>query len=85
MMKPSTRLRRDTAINALKLCFTNTVRAIDKSQVGAWAASRNKIRSARTFNIEQETLIQILDHAVREGPIVENPGRVTERRKQHQA
>ena len=67
MMKPSSRLRRETAINALKPYFTNTVRAIDKSQVDKWAASRNKTASARTFNIERETLIQILDYAMREG------------------
>ena len=72
MMKPSSRLRRETAINALKPYFTNTVRAIDKSQVDTWAASRNKTASARTFNIERETLIQILDYAMREGLILEN-------------
>jgi integrase len=85
MMKPSSRLRRETAINALKPYLTNTVRAIDKSQIDTWAASRNKTASARTFNIERETLIQILDYAMREGLILENPARVTERRKQHQA
>jgi integrase len=85
MMKPSSRLRRETAIKALKPYFGNTVRAIDKSQVDTWAASRNKTASARTFNIERETLIQILDYALREGLILENPARVVERRKQHQA
>ena len=77
MMKPSSSLRRETAINALKPYFTNTVRAIDRSQVDTWAASRNKTASARTFNIERETLIQILDYAMREGLILENPARVT--------
>src|SRR6266446_4541445 len=77
MMKPSSRLRRETAINALKPYFTNTVRAIDKSQIDQWAASRNKTASARTFNIERETLIQILDYAMREGLILENPAKVT--------
>ena len=85
MMKSSSRLRRETAINALKPYFTNTVRAIDKSQVDTWAASRNKTASARTFNIERETLIQILDYAMREGLILENPARVTSRRKEHRA
>jgi integrase len=84
-MKRSSRVRRDAAINAVRPYFTNTVRAIDKSQVDAWAASRNKTASARTFNIERETLIQILDYAMREGLILENPARVIERRKQHQA
>ena len=85
MMKPSSRLRRETAINALKPYFTNTVRAIDRSQVDTWAASRSKTTAARTFNIERETLIQILDYAMREGLILENPARVVERRKQPQA
>ena len=85
MMKPSSRLRRETAINALNPYFTNTVRAIDRSQVDKWAASRNKTASARTFNIERETLIQILDYAMREGLILENPARVTSRRKEHRA
>ncbi len=85
MMKPSSSLRRETAINALKPYFTNTVRAIDRSQVDTWAASRSKTTAARTFNIERETLIQILDYAMREGLILENPARVVERRKQPQA
>src|SRR5277367_6832435 len=49
MMKASSRLRRETAVKALKPYFTNTVRAIDKSQVDTWGASRNKTASARTF------------------------------------
>jgi len=84
-MKQSSRERREAAIKALKPYFTNTVRAIDKSQVDTWAGSRNKTASARTFNIERETLIQVLDYAMREGLILENPARVVERRKQHQA
>ncbi len=84
-MKPSSRQRRQSAITALKPYFTNTVRGIDKSQVDSWAASRNKTVSARTFNIERETLIQILDYAVREGLILENAAKVTERRRQPQA
>ena len=85
MMKPSSSLRRETAINALKPYFTNTVRATDRSQVDTWAASRSKTTAARTFNIERETLIQILDYAMREGLILENPAGVVERRKQPQA
>jgi integrase len=85
MMKPSSRQRRETAINALKPYFTNKVRAIDQSQVDMWAASRNKTASAHTFNIERETLIQILDYAMREGLILENSAKVTSRRKEHRA
>ena len=84
-MKRSSRVRRESAIIALRPHFTNTVRAIDKSQVDTWAASRNKTVSARTFNIERETLIQILDYAMRDGLILENSGRGVERRRQHQA
>jgi hypothetical protein len=72
-MKWSSRVRREAAINARRPYFTNSIRAIDKSQVSAWAASRNKTASARTFNIERETLIQIPDYALREGLALENP------------
>lgn len=85
MLKESSRGRRLAAIKAVKPYFSNTVRGIDKSLVEKWATARNKEASARTFNIERETLIQILDYAVREGLILENPARVIERRKQHQA
>ncbi len=84
-MKPTSHLRRETAINALKPYFANTVRSIDKSQIESWATSRNKTASARTFNIDRETLIQILDYAMREGLILENPARVIQRRKQPKA
>jgi hypothetical protein len=38
---------------------------------------------ACTFNIERETLIQILDYAMCEGLILENPAKMISRRKEH--
>ena len=81
-MKPKSRVRRQTAINTLKEYFPNTARSITKTQVEQWAASRIKVRAARTFNIERETLIQILDYAAREGVILENTARAVKRAKQ---
>ena len=81
-MKPYSRERRASAIKALASYFPNTVRSISKSHVEKWASSRMKSAAARTFNIERETLIQILDYAVREGLILDNPARVIHRMKQ---
>ena len=85
MMKPQSKRRRAIAIKGLTPHFANTVRAIAKTDVEAWAAIRSQQRAARTFNIERETLIQILDYAAREGLILDNPARVIPRRKQPKA
>jgi integrase len=81
-LKSSSLLRRETAIHGLAPYFTNTVRSISKTQVEGWASHRAKLRAARTCNIERETLIQILDYAVRERLTLENPAHVIPRRKQ---
>lgn len=81
-MKPNSVHRRRSAINMLKPHFINTVRSISKADVERWAMVRIKETAARTFNIERETLIQIMDYALREGLILENPARVIPRRKQ---
>lgn len=84
-MKPQSYRRRLTAINQVKPHFTNTVRAIGPTDVEGWASVRSRQAAARTFNIERETLIQILDYAMREGLILENPARVVSRMKQPKA
>lgn len=58
------------------------VRSITKTNVEAWAGKRGKELSARTLNYERETLIRILDYALRDGLILDNPGRVLKRLKQ---
>ena len=84
-MKPSSRLRRETAIHDLQRWFPKTVRSIASDDLEAWAKSRSAQRSARTFNIERETLIRILDYAVGKGLILEHGGREIKRQRQHQA
>ncbi len=84
-MKPSSRKRRITAVNSLSPFFkTTTVRSITESQVEQWAAIRSKQAAARTFNIERETLMQVLNYATREGLLLDNPAAVTSRMKQPQ-
>ena len=84
-LKPSSKLRRETAVGQIKPYFVGTVRNITESRVKDWAAWRTVGVAARTFNIERETLIQILDYAIAEGIILENPGRAIRRQKQPKA
>jgi integrase len=82
-LKESTRQFRAGAIARLSRFFNGvTVRSITKSQAEQWAAQRSKQVGSRAFNIERETLIQVLNYAVREGLILENPALVVPRRKQ---
>ncbi|MFA5189434.1 MAG: site-specific integrase [Verrucomicrobiia bacterium] len=74
--------RRKTSIASLVPHFRATVRSIDRLQVEAWATRRSKDASARTFNIDRETLMQILDYAVGHGLILDNPARFIHRRKE---
>lgn len=81
-LKPSSYERRQTSIASLKHYFKATVRSIGRVQVEEWAAKRAKDTSARTFNIDRETLIQILDYAAGHGLILDNPARFVPRRKE---
>ena len=60
VMKPLSRRRRLTAIHQINPHFANSVRSIGSADVERWASVRALKTSARTFNIERETLIQIL-------------------------
>ena len=84
-LKPSSKLRRETAVGQIKPHFIGTIRNITESRVKDWTAKRTASAAARTFNIERETLIQILDYAIAEGIILENPGRAIRRQKQPKA
>jgi integrase len=81
-MKPSTKLRAETVIKSLNL-FLKTVetRRITKVMLEDWAETRSKQISARTFNYEREALRRILDYALREGVILENPALVIKKLK----
>jgi integrase len=85
MQVSTSKLRRETAVGQLKPFFVGTVRAISEGRVKDWASRRTSAAAARTFNIERETLIQILDYAIAEGIILENPARAVRRQKQPKA
>jgi len=81
-MKPSTKLRAKGVVKSLNR-FLKTVetRRITKVMLEEWAETRSKEISARTFNYEREVLRRILDYAVREGVILNNPALVISKLK----
>jgi len=81
-MKPSSLRRQATVVKGLGRVFGLTqTRRITKSMVEEWAVTRGKQISARTFNYDRETLIRILDYAVRDGLMLDNPALVIKRKK----
>ena len=82
-MKASSFRRQGQIIKSLNRFFGQMpVRRITKADVEKWAAERSKNASARTFNYERQSLIRLLDYAMRDGLIMDNPARVIKRRKQ---
>jgi len=81
-LKPSSARRRETSIKQLNRYFSKTaVRSITRNQCDEWVQKRSPQIAASTFNNERETLISILDYAMREGVILDNPAKVTKRRR----
>lgn len=81
-MKPSSFRRQEVIVRNLSKRFGPTqVRRITKTMTEEWAADRSKQIAARTFNYDRETLVRVLDHAVRDGLILDNPALVIKRRK----
>ena len=80
-LKPKSRVRRETALKALAPHFTGTVRSITTAKIEQWAAQRSREVAGRTFNMELETLSLVLEYAVREGLILENPAAGVKRMK----
>jgi integrase len=60
------------------------VRRISKAMVEAWAAQRSKEVAARTFNYERESLVRIMQLAIRDGLMLDNPALVIKRKKSTQ-
>jgi len=82
-MKTSSHSRQVKIVKSLSKFFGGiTVRKITKADVEKWATARSKEASARTFNYERQTFIRILDYAMRDGLIMDNPARIIKRRKQ---
>jgi len=81
-MKSSSYTRQEVVVRSLGRRFgVSQARRISKAMVEEWAAIRSKEISARTFNYERETLVRILDYAVRDGLMLDNPALVVPRRK----
>ena len=81
-MKPSSRLRQEgIAKNFSKAFGPVPARSLTKAKIENWATTRSKQISSRTFNYERETLVRILDYAVRDGIMLENPARVIKRHR----
>ncbi len=84
-MKPSSHFRQSGVVKKLNESLgAILVRGITKAHVEKWASQRSQARAARTFNYERETLVRILDYAMRDGLILDNPARVINRLKQPQ-
>ena len=84
-MKPSSHFRQSGVVKKLnEFLGPLPVRGITKGHVEKWASQRSQTRAARTFNYERETLVRILDYAVRDGLILDNPATVVNRLKQPQ-
>lgn len=81
-LKPSSALRKQTCINSLLKYFKGLeIRKITRLNCDDWAQKRSPKVAATTFNYERESLVGILDYAMREGMILSNPALVTKRRK----
>jgi integrase len=81
-MKPSSKKRQEGIVEKLVRFFGEIqVRHITRTMVEDWAAAESKKVASRTFNYERETFVRLLDYAVREGIILDNPVRVIQRHK----
>lgn len=81
-LKPASYDRRLRTIHMLAPHFKGkTVGNISKLDVERWAATRTAERSARTFNMELETLNLCFKYAVEHGIIIDNPASRLSRRK----
>lgn len=73
-LKPSSYDRRLRTINTLAPHFkSKTISNVSKLDVEQWAAKRSATCSARTFNMELETLRLAFDYAVSHGLVLDNP------------
>ena len=75
-LKPSSLQQQKWIVNILRPHFgTFLVRNINKATVETWAAKRRQDVAARTYNHERNTLVRILNLAIRDGVILDNPAR----------
>ena len=82
-LKPASRQRRQTAIKGLMPFFEGMqVRSIGFGDIEEWKKTRGASVSARTHNIELETLALVFRYAINRGILLENPCDKFNRRKQ---
>ena len=82
-LKEASAARRETSLRQLIPTFGNTpVRNITKGACDAWMVRRSKEGvAAQTMNHDRETLVQILEYAISQGLLMENPAGHLPRRK----
>jgi integrase len=82
-MKPASYQRRVVAVRSLSdRIGDKPVRHINRLHLERWAVRRSRACSARTYNIELETLKQIFTYAVEHGFVIESSAADLKRRRQ---
>ncbi len=75
-LKPRSASRLEVCIKGLKPFFrATTVRNITPRQCEEWLTGRGKTISASSYKHERRTLIALLDYAVRDGLLLDNPAK----------
>ena len=75
-LKPSSALRLSICVKGLEPFFRKvSVRDITHRHCEAWMTKRGQAISASSYKHERRTLLAILDYAVRDGLILDNPAR----------
>ncbi len=81
-LRPKSITGREGNIKQLSYAFgAETVRGITRVDCEGWAEKRSPGVSASTFNQERDTLRAVLDYALREGLVLDNPAKVIIRRR----
>ena len=81
-LKPASHRRRKVAVNALNSIFSGQlVRSMGYADIEKWKRLRSEV-SARTYNIDLETLRMIFEYAINRGILLDNPAVKFNRRKQ---
>jgi integrase len=85
-LKPRTKLRRESALAAVKPYFTGAaIRNIGKAQCEKWLSERGVIKSATTFTQELSLIKNVFSYAIENGLILSNPAAHIKRRRIVQA
>lgn len=81
-LKASSYLRLETSIKAIAPYLGKLgIRAITRGHCEDWSERRGQLRAASTFNNELCALNSIMEYAVREGYILDNPAKTVKRRR----